>query len=60
MKPQKGTKVVYGSYDMIWKTSLKAQIHPMFKVPLLNICEMHQGGIVKCLKCDVHAFVSLE
>ena len=60
MKPQKGMKVVYGIYDMIWKTSLWAHLHPMFKVPLVNLCELPWDGIVKCCKWDVHAFVSLE
>ena len=51
-KPQKGMKVVYGRYDMIWQTSFgKAHFHPMFKVPLVNLCEIPWDGIVKC--CNV-------
>ena len=44
VKPQKGMKFVYGRYDMIWRTSLKAHLQPMFKVPLVNLCETPWDG----------------
>ena len=60
VKPWKGTKVIYGRYDMTCKKSLKAHLHSMFKVPLVNLCEIPWDGIIKCCKCDVHAFLKLD
>ena len=49
--PERAWNFVYGRYDMIWKKSLNAHLHPMFKVPMVNLCEIPWDGIVKC--CNV-------
>ena len=60
MKPRKGMKIVYGRYDMKWQTSLKAHLHPMFKVPMVNFCEITWDGIFKCCECYMHEIICLE